>query len=79
MQHKGIFTFAFQRINQLSIAHGTQSSRDQRLSFSTSEQRSTVSFSQHTNFHIDGTNGRAITAIDTWFTTGNTATNNFLF
>ncbi len=67
MQHEGVFLLAFEGVQQLCVAGGTEGGNDQRLGFATGEQRRTVGLVQYTDFDVQATHGAGVTTIDTRF------------
>ena len=67
MQHEGVFLLAFQGIQQLSVACGTEGGDDQRLGFATGEQCRAVGLVQHADFDGQRTHGTGVATVDTRF------------
>ena len=65
VQHEGVFALAFEGVQQLRVASGTEGGNDQCLGFATGEQRRTVGLVQNADFDVQATHGTGVTAIDT--------------
>ena len=76
MEQEGIGTFAHQFIKNLRVTSSTQRCGNQRLRFTTGEQRRTVSTRQHASTHIQTTDHIFFTTVDTRFACQYAATNN---
>src|SRR6185369_4821161 len=64
MQHEGLATLTFQRVDDLSIAARAQRHGDQRLRLAAREQCGTMRARQRAGLHDDGTHGLEIAAVD---------------
>ena len=67
MQHKGISTLAFQRIDYLRITRRTECYRANSLCLATCKQSTTVNLGEYVNLTRDGTHSARITAVNTRF------------
>ena len=76
MEQEGVSDFTHYLIQSLCITGSTQSCCYQRLSFTTGEQRRTVSTRQNTGADIQCTNHVFFTAVDTRLAVQYTGTDN---
>src|SRR5690606_3504290 len=65
VQHEGVLLLAFQGIEQLCIARGTEGGNDQRLGFTTGEQGRAMGPVQYANFDLQRTYSAGVTTVDT--------------
>ncbi len=65
VQHEGVFLLAFQGVEQLRVAGGTEGSNHQSLGFATGEQRRTVSLVQYTDLDVQAAHSTSVTTINT--------------
>ena len=79
MQHEGVAALAFECVDDLSIATGTQRYCTNGLSFTTSKQSRSVSLVEDVNFTNDRSNCAAVAPVNSRFATNNALANNILF
>ena len=78
MEHEGVSTLTFQRIDNLRITSRTECYRTNCLSFATSKQRRAVSIVEYVNLASNLTYCATITTINTRLARKDTLTNDAL-
>src|SRR6185369_13043676 len=64
VEHEGLAAFAFERVDDLRVAAGTERGDHEGLRFAAREQRGAVRTRQHADLDVDWTHRRRVAAVD---------------